>query len=76
MPAEQKTDHAQAARIQAYSPPLWGSAVLTVLYPPLPSSSPLLTVNSEYWLVEFRNFSADHWSEVLFQLAAVLLSSC
>ena len=35
--------------------------------------SPLLTVNSEYWLVEFRNFPLDHWSEVLFQLVVVLL---
>ena len=43
---------------------------------PLPSPAfflPLLTVNSEYWLVEFRNFPLDHWSEVLFQLVVVLL---
>ena len=35
--------------------------------------SPFFTVNSEYWLVEFRNFPLDHWSEVLFQLVVVLL---
>lgn len=33
---------------------------------------PLLTLNSEYRLVEFWNFPLDHWPEVLFQLVVVL----
>lgn len=34
---------------------------------------PLLTLNSEYGLVEFWNFPLNHWPEVLFQLVIVLL---
>ena len=34
---------------------------------------PLLTLNSEYWFVEFWNFPLDHGPEVLFQLVVVLL---
>lgn len=74
-----RADHARAASlIPGPTPTPGGSAVLTVLYPPGKKASPaffspLLTVNSEYWLVEFRNFPLDHWSEVLFQLVVVLL---
>lgn len=32
----------------------------------------LLTLNSEYWLVEFWNLPLDHWPEALFQLVVVL----